>query len=624
MIIFLSFILLNSSLSGAINLFNNRCINNQSENLIKEVINSYFKTESSLEIIMPASSILNHFITIVHLPHSLHTFDSFRKGCNKPVESNEYGFIFFVPNTLWLTTEVVNVLQCYHQTVESFKTKRILIIDYACVSDINVLNCENVYLKYFQFLWHEYGLIHVIIHPIYQEPVKPKLILAYNPFRVQRSSKTGTLLKYNIHNNMELRLNDRFKNMHRYALKALMFSKNFSVEALLTTNSSSIKGGPELTLKWTLESYFNFRFTTYNLENYDEAVYNGSEKFILTEIFNSGADIVINFRQLKWDGYSKLQYLFPRRYTSVILMIEKKSPITGWKIILHLFRWQNWACIACTLLLCFICFAVFIQMHLKVPKRFGGKELLKALNFVLKPTLSISINNIPDDNSSRILMSAYLMFSIILSNLFTSQLIVLLRLPEPTNINSLQELQDLNIPVYSNFPRFLISNNGLPNLKNKVKYKTFKPDKGNNCSLRVSKNYAIIYSNTLFNINRKVALNQQCFENIHIIKEDVLQISFSQIMPIGSIYFEHFNLLAVRLFQYGFEEIWNRENVRFKRELQHFNTSDYQKMVQGNLKSLSFNDLTFHFHTLVYGLILSFFIFLTEVCLEKQTATQCY
>lgn len=616
MIIFLSFILLNSSLSGAIHFSNYTNINIQSGNLIKEVINSYFKTESSLEIIVSTSSILNNFITSVHLPYSLHSLDEFWKGCNK-LERNEYGFVFIIPNTLWLTTEVVNVLQCYHQTIESFKTKRILIIDYSCVSNTIVQNCENIYLKYFQFLWHEYGLIHVIIYPIFMEPIKSQLVLAFNPFRVQRSSKTGVLLKYNFHNNMALRLNDRFKNMHRFPLKALMFPRSFSVEPLLANNSLSIKGGPDLTFRWTLESYFNVSFTTYKLENFDEAVYNGSEKFMLTEIFNSGADIVINFKQLKWAGYSKMQYLFPRKYTSVILMIEKRGPITGWKIILHLFSWQNWVCIACSLILCFICFAVFMKMNSKVTKKFGGKELLKALNFVLKPTISISIHKVPEDNSSRILMSAYLMFSIILSNLLTSQLIFLLRSPEPSNINSLQELQELNIPIYSFFPVFLISNNGLSSLKNKVKYKKFKPDKGKNCSLSVGKDYAIIYSNTLFNIKRIVASDQQCFENIHIIKEDILQISFSQIMPIGSIYFERFNLLAVRLFQYGFDEKWYKENLGFSREKQNFNKTDYQKLVQENFKSLSLNDLKLHFYMLIHGIIVSFFIFLTEVCFRN-------
>lgn len=618
MIIFLSIILLNSSLSGAIHLFNYTFINRQSENFIKEVVNSFFITESSLEIIIPADhSILNTFIKSVHLPHSLFSFGSFKKECKK-LESNEYGFVFFVPNTSWLTTEVVNVLQCYHQTIGNFKTKRILIVDYSCASNIIVQSLENIYLKYFQFLWHEYGLVHVIIHPISKEPFNQKLVLGYNPFTVQRSSKTGALLKYNSHNNMALRLNDRFKNMHKYPLKALMFPRNFSVEPLLANNSLSIKGGGDLAFRWTLELYFNVSFITYRLENFNETVYNGSQKFMLTEIFKSGADIVINFRQLRWDGYSKMQYLFPRKYSSVILLIEKKDPITGWKIILHLFRWQNWVAIVCTLLLCFICFAVFIKIHLEKPKRFGGKELLKSLNLVLKPTLSISINNVPQDNSSRILMAAYLMFSIILSNLFTSQLVALLgSKPEPPNINSLQELVALNIPVYSIFPTFLIANNGLQSLKNKVKYKKFKPDKGRNCPLSLGKNYAIIYTSTLLNIQRIVAPDQQCFENIHIIKEDISQMTFSQIMPVNSIYFEHFNLLAVRLYQYGFDAKWHLENLGFHREIQHFNKTDYQKLVQDNLKSLSINDLKFHFYTLINGITTSFFIFLTEVCFGR-------
>ncbi|XP_046663530.1 uncharacterized protein LOC124356520 [Homalodisca vitripennis] len=219
-------------------------------------------------------------------------------------------------------------------------------------------------------------------------------------------------------------------------------------------------------------------------------------------------------------------------------------------------------------------------------------------------------------------MTSCLLVSVIIVNVFFGQLFYLMKSkPRLTDIDSLQGLHDADVPIFTPFEHFLdvfdgLQNSSLSKLKDRIFYKDCgKLGWSSGLVDNVSDSYAVVLTASLVEFLMESSYADSDRE-IHVVKESVLQICVSQMMPTGSVFYDHFNHLIERLTQLGFFIKWRREYLSFVRELRDHDRSGYRRK-KNEYDYLTTQDLRLAFWILLVGLLSSIFIFVGERCTNR-------
>ncbi|KAG8263883.1 hypothetical protein J6590_021551 [Homalodisca vitripennis] len=575
--------------------------------------------EKTLGVILP--DITRDIFTNLNLSVVVFIKERLLENCDQLATALD-GYVFLITDTSKLKIQIIEVLQCYNRTTLKLKTKRIVIV-HMNNSSLSMDYDPSLYLRYFHWFWENYGLVHVIIYPIFEKQdmiSTNRVLLGYNPF-----IQSGILLRSEISEDFVSKQNSRFLDLQGYSLNATLFPFNFSAHPLLINRSPTIRGGPDVAIRWTLESYFNLRFAIRNTRDnsFEGHFMKGAFTGPLADVLENYIDIALNVNMMKWYNTPKVQFLMPRLCTALVVIVGSKGRIQGWRMALHIFQWQVWV----WLMFAVVISSVFSLLLAKYRLSNDDESTVavqssEAVFLVLKSILSLSVSVVPRNNPERLLMASCLLVSVIVINIFFGQLFYLIKSkPQLANIDSLQELQDADLPIYTPLELFLdafdgLQNSSLSKLKDRLFYKSYADLGWNNGVIgKLSDRHAVIFTSTL--VQFQMEANPVNFDKeIHIVKENVLQFCLGQMMPIGSVFYGHFNQLIERLVELGFFIKWRREYTSFVRELRDYDKSTDRK-IECDFDYLTFNDLKLAFWILFIGLVLSLFSFIGEIYMNR-------
>lgn len=606
-----------------ISIKNEEATTTQIRNIITKAAQKFFVDESSLGVVLFDHD-ANYIPFEVHLPIVVYSEGEIITCKTIPYASE--GYVFVIAKASFLTTKIVPTLQCYNRTTMKLNTKKVLVI---CMKTEYCFSKEY-YSQQFQMLWKNFGLVNIIVltGTVDSDFIFHPIILGYNPFIKNDSHATGVLITFDLESNFEGEFDKRFLNMHGYVLNAVMFPYNISVHPSFLDKPGSIKGGLDLSLRWAFESQFNVHFSIHPPRDgkFHGMSIKGTFTGALIDVINNDVDMALNAKLLKWHDTPKIQFLMPRLDTALIIMVKKKDRIEGWKVIFHLFHWQVWAWyVSTTSIMCFISW-VLAKICLKVfiLSDHYGNEPSDAVWMVLKSTVSMSVVRLPKLYHDRILMTASLWSSVVIVNLLFGQLFYLIKTkPRTANIDTLQELLESNLPIFTSTESYMSAFDGLQNtslskLKDRISIRRFtEAEDGHGYPTKITADYALLHSSTQFQY-QLVVEPSEFTESVHILKEFVWQCYLGLYMPIGSVYYKHFYKFSVRIFELGFTIKWMQEYLAFIQESYYRQHPKdlHLKIVSDNLTLM---DLKLAFLFLFMGLMISTVCFLFEICFFKYT-----
>lgn len=570
----------------------------------QNIFQDLFVQQSSLGVAV-SGNMENHALMNLHLPMALFSYDKITEICSN-LRSELDGYLFFTSNLSYTKTEIIQSLACFNKTTLKLNTKKIVIVIET------KLNNEVIY---FSWLWQNFGILNLVL-VVTHKGTRNVEFLTFNPF-VKKTSEEGQLLRFNDSLEATNSFDQVLTNLHGHTLKALVFPFPYGVHPDLMNDSSSIQGGPDLTFLFTLQRFFNVIFEHHKPSDYSDFLRTGTADGALADLSNNCVDILINSKTLKWYDNQKVQFLLPRKFANFVILVKKRGIISGWRIALHLLHKTVWMCLV---LAFFMCSAVYTIMR---RIRFGTFNFLEGLFVVMKSFLSVCIIHMPHTHPERMLIAFCLMLSVIILNLVFGQMFYLIKSePQLSNINSLEELQNSNLPIFAVYSNFLYALDGLKNtslskLPERLKYKKLEGSTFGIDSKNINDKYAILTSTG--SLQMQSYLNgSEYFENIHVLQETVMYFSIAHVMPIGSIYFNQFNTFAIKLVDHGFFNKWLTVYLLYRKE-KEINSVNQQNKTSTVIKTdaLDLEDLRFPFVIILIGLVLSLVVFLTEILLQK-------
>lgn len=577
----------------------------------QNMFKNLFSHQSSLGVTV-SGNLENFALVNLHLPISLFSYDKLMGTC-PDLFSELDGYLFFSSNVSIIKTGVVQSLECFNKTTLKLNTKKIVV---AIEPDFSG---KEVYLNYFSWLWKNFGILNLVLLLLHKEPREIDF-LTFNPF-LKKTSEEGQVLFYNDSTAATNSFDRVLKNLHGHSLKAFVFPFNYGVHPDFLNSSYSIQGGPDLTFMITLQQFFNVCFEHHKPRDYADFLQTGTANGALTDLSNNCVDISINSKTLKWYDTDKIQFLLPRKYSSFVILVKKQGIISGWRIALHLLQGTVWMCLVLALLTCSIVYITISRI------RFGSLKLLEGEFVIMKSFLSVSIMKMPHTHPERILIAFSLMLSVIILNVVFGQMFYLIKSePQLPNMESLEELQDSDLPIFTVYSNFLHALDGLKNtslskLPKRFNYKKLGSTTLGINSKNISDKYAILTSTGPLQMENYLQ-GPDNFEHIHILKETIMYFSIAYLMPIGSIYFNQFNMFAIKLVSHGFFDKWLNEYLLYRKEEGNLSIDQRNKsrvMVESD--SLDLEDLKFPFVIILIGLVLSFIVFLAEILLQTAKSS---
>lgn len=308
--------------------------------------------------------------------------------------------------------------------------------------------------------------------------------------------------------------------------------------------------------------------------------------------------------------------------------MPKPRQVQSWKFILYLFQWQVRLGLGLTLIVLSGASILFAVVLSKTNRLRNNLNMNSEVLTVWKAFISISINKLPTRHSQRLLVAISLVLGLIFTTVFSAKLLNLIKSrPTEDRIRSLHELQDSEMPIYLTHRAFktimdTFENTSLSKLQKNVKHdkllenddRLFDPQ-----HLNIT-DHAVLYADELLYTIVNQPQNRVFFKYFEVLKEPISEPSSVTVFPIGSVYFDVFNELNLKLVAGGFYREWYKVNhQQIIERLSSVSTTVVQPTndrvgSDDDHVPLKYNDLKLAFYILYIGLTMSALCFIKEVC----------
>lgn len=594
------------------------------EHEVEKAIQNYFPQENNLFVVFPVESNKEAFLPLFHVPVVVFTQDQVLRGCGRNV-TDLNGYVFITSHTSSLEKMIVQLLNCFNRTTLKLKTKYILILDF---SEENHACRKEKYSHFFYNLWKDFGLINVAIFPGQVQSSNPSFIFSYNPFFVPNSGTRGGLKTNLLTQDICDVMQEWFRNMHGHSLKTVFYKlRNVLVTLDNFYERQTLGVNPVVLLKQVLEESLNASFDVYESSNDLFGLENDTEVGVVGEISSGKAEFCINLAVLPpgvlWLGHVQI---IPTTYTvDVVLVVPMPRQVESWRLFEYIFQWQ--VCVGLGTVMFLLSGAALMFVHVK-----SNTDTISRISngtcevvSVWKAALSVPTNRFPTSHSQRLLIVLSLLFGLIFLAIFSTQLFSLVKSkPRIASMKTLQDVHDSNLPIYAIYERLAsylhsFENTSLHRLKDNLK--TDALYKGVNyldpSYLNIS-DRALVYTNLIAKLAVSLPKGKAYLPYFEIVKEPVFQTSLVMYLPIGSVYYDHFNDINLRLISGGFYTVWY--DCYLQRLVKRYAASSTPSTPVGagsqqsddDRVPLTYNDLRMAFYILYVGLASSTVCFIIE------------
>lgn len=593
---------------------------------VNQLIEKFFPYEHNVCVIQ-LELVNDKYFPNFHVPVVAYTRDQILQDCDGKLKDQD-GYVFMTSNTTNIEVQMVPLLKCLNRTTLKIKTKYILILDFT-----EDRTSDEAYGNYFNSLWKSFGIINMAVLPIRDQSTNAELpfIISYNPFFAHRYTNASALIKNTLYQDLRRNLTERFRNMHGYPLRAVLArSPNVGITIENARQVKRLGDNPVFLLKQSLEEYLKTKFDVYEHLNSDVDPDSMDSKFNipLSEIINGKADHCIHFMfsTISWPRTIQIiQIGFSFKF---VLVVPKPRHVESWKLIFYLFQWKVRLGLGLTLIVLSGAYILFVVVLSKTNKLKHNSNMTSEVLTVWKAFISLSINKLPTRHSQRLLVAISLMLGLIFSTVFSAKLLNLIKSrPIEGRIRSLYELQDSKLPIYLTHRAFktimdTFENTSLSQLQKNVKHdKTFENDNRlfDPQHLNIT-DHAVLYADELLYTIVNQPQNRVFFKYFEVLKEPISEPSSVTVFPIGSVYFDVFNELNLKLVAGGFYREWYKVNHQKITERLSSVSSTVVQPTNDHVVSddehvpLKYDDLKLAFYILYIGLSMSALCFIKEVC----------
>lgn len=596
---------------------------NKDERKVKQLIEKFFPFESNLRVIKLELCEEEYFPNF-HLPVVLYTENQMLEECHGNLEDQD-GYVFMTSNTTKIEVQIVPFLKCLNKTTLKIKTKYILVLD----SSKGRISFET-YSVLFNNLWETFGIINMAILPIQDQSLNAELpfIITYNPFLAHRySSNASALTRSTLNQNLRRMMTDRFRNIHGYPLRAVFTkSPHLGITMENVREVKKLGANPAVLFKQTFEDHFNTIFDVHENVNsgFEPDSIDNELGVPLGEIANGKADhLILNLiSNINWP--STIQIIQIGYSFKFIIVVPKPRQVESWRLFLYIFQWEVSVGLGLTLIALSSTAVLFVVV---LSNKF--RESLNVTSEILtvwKAFISVSINKLPTRHSQRLLVAVSLLLGLIFITLFSAILFNLMK-SRPTEgcIRSLLELQDSNLPIYLSHSAFKLimdtfENTSLSRLQQNVKrdeefehVKNMYDPQHLNITDR-----AVVYPDDVLYAIVDQPQNRKISNYFEIINEPIFETSMVMTFQKGSVYFDNFKELNLKLVAGGFYRKWSKAfNQVFVEHLSSVSTTVFRPendyLLDDNQVPLKYDDLKLAFYVLYIGLTISALCFITEI-----------
>lgn len=235
--------------------------------------------------------------------------------------------------------------------------------------------------------------------------------------------------------------------------------------------------------------------------------------------------------------------------------------------------------------------------------------------FVWKAALSVPTNRLPTSHSQRLLIALSLLLGLIFLAIFSTQLFYLVKSkPRIASMKTLQDVHDSNLPIYAIYERLAsymhsFENTSLHRLKDNLKtdilYKgvNYLDHSYLNISVRT-----LVYTNLITKLAVSLPKGKVYLPYLVVVKEPIFQTSLVMYLSIGSVYYDNFNDINLRLISGGLYTMWY--DCYLQRLKKHYAASSTPSTLVGlgsqqsddDRVPLTYNDLRMAFYIQYVGL----------------------
>lgn len=595
---------------------------------MRDAVQEYFPHENVLSVVTDKDELLPTF----HVPVVLLTRDRVLRDCGRePTEQD--GYVFVTSNAENLEQQIVPLLKIFNRTTFNLKSKYILVLD---VSENCTSSLYEIYSYFFHSLWRDFGIINIAIIPVRNQfqNTEPLHVFSYNPFLAPHNSSPSALQK-TLTQDARSSMIDRFRSMHGHRLRTVFYKIPSSQVTLEDFNKKQPLGAdPGVLFKQVLQEKFNASFDGYEFSSDIFGLGNNTGRGVMGEFISGKADLSVNLFFLQ-PGVTWLKQIeiIPTGYDmSLVFVVPKPKKIESWLFFLYIFQWQVCAGLGIVLVLLSAATVLFVHVHSGTDtfSQDGTSEVVS----VWKSALSVPINRLPTTHSQRLLIALSLLLGVIFLTLFSVQLFTLVKTkPRQASIRTLQDLHDSDLPIYTIWKEFApylnsFENTSLRRLKDNLKTdEMYKNANFLDPSYLNITDRSVVYTDVMINLLVSFPKNKAILECFEVVKEPIFKSLLVMYLPVGSIYYDHFNGVNLRLVSGGFYLKWYdvKAQQTVERYVASFPTTPTPSAAAAAVGAaahqtdddrvpLTYEDLKMAFYILYTGLTVSALCFLKEVC----------
>lgn len=380
--------------------------------------------------------------------------------------------------------------------------------------------------------------------------------------------------------------------------------------------------------KQTFEDHFNTCFDVHEHVNRGGFEPDSIYKELglpLGEIVNGKADHLILDLFSKKNWPRTIQIIQIGYSFKFIIIVPKPRQVESWRLFLYIFQWEVSVGLGLTLLV--LSGAAILFVIILSNKVSDSLNLTFEMLTVWKAFISASTNKLPTQHSQRLLVAVSLFLGLIFITLFSAVLFKLMKSrPTEGRIRSLLELQDSKIPIYLSHSSF---RRVMDTFENTSSFSRLQQNVNHDEEFESVKN---MYNPQHFNITDRAVLypdnvlysvvnqpqNRKMYDHFEVLQESIFETSMVMAFQKGSVYFDNFNELNLKLVAGGFYRRWyNAFDYVFVENLSSAPSTVVQPandhLLNDNHVPLKYYDLKLAFYLLYVGLTISALCFIIEV-----------
>ncbi|XP_021937038.1 uncharacterized protein LOC110838290 [Zootermopsis nevadensis] len=410
----------------------------------------------------------------------------------------------------------------------------------------------------------------------------------------------------------------RTTNLHGYTLNVSMFS-DVPTAFLQYDNAtgkwiSRRRDGRVLNI---IAKYMNFTPVIIPPKQNEKIGYkleNGTFTGAMADLISRRTDIAVNEIYLKYYGTDEIEFTMPAiRNQEVVVLVPKSARLHIWMVIYKALRRLHWQYVLASFLSCVVVWYLLRRAdagrHLK--RRYETSFFTNILEMLaIFMNMPLSFLTKIKSSTQRLLLSSCLIFSWFIMCNFQGLLLDVVTNPHfDTDIDTLQQLDEAGLFIFTDNPNLLDTFNGsetMENLSGKLAYRqdslfvVSRMKKYKNVSLLCSKKKATWF------------MRHNGNGMLHIVEEAPRVYFMSYMVPKGSPYLPRLHVLFGRITQAGLVDKWDdATNYEMKLEAE-FGDSEELELPQW---SLGMSDVAVDFIIWAIGLVACVTVFLVELCL---------